>query len=130
MRSHKYQGLGNDYLVVLPEGAETVSPALVRRLCDRHHGIGADGVLLGGVVPGDSAASLRIFNPDGSEAEKSGNGLRIFARHLWDAGKVGDQPFEVRTRGGVVGCQVREGGAVVVVDMGEATSPSPCRAAI
>ena len=124
MRFHKYQGLGNDYLVVLPDGAEAVSPSLVRRLCDRHHGVGADGVLLGGVAPGDSVASLRIFNPDGSQAEKSGNGLRIFARHLWEAGMVDDQPFQVRTKGGVVSCQVQAGGGVVVVDMGEATFDS------
>ena len=54
---------------------------------------------------------MRIFNPDGSEAEKSGNGLRIFARYLWDQGRVGDAPFAVVTNGGrLVQCQVREGG--------------------
>jgi diaminopimelate epimerase len=53
---------------------------------------------------------LRIFNPDGSEAEKSGNGLRIFARYLWDQREVGPSPFAVATKGGVVRCEVRDQG--------------------
>ena len=61
---------------------------------------------------------LRILNPDGSEAEKSGNGLRIFARYLWDLGAVTDRPFEVLTPGGVVTCQVLSDGRSVTVEMG------------
>jgi diaminopimelate epimerase len=78
----KGHGLGNDYLVVDPEELDfAVTPANVRRLCDRHTGVGADGVLA--LVPSRRADfGLRIWNPDGSEAEKSGNGLRIFARFL------------------------------------------------
>jgi diaminopimelate epimerase len=112
----KYHALGNDYLVV--EGAalaEPLSPAQAQRLCDRHRGIGADGILLR--EPG-ATERVRIVNPDGSEAEKSGNGLRIFARYLFDRGKVGGEPFEVETAGGLVTCRVMAGGRTVSVDMG------------
>jgi diaminopimelate epimerase len=61
---------------------------------------------------------VRILNPDGSEAEKSGNGLRIFARYLFDRGLVGDEPFAVETAGGRVTCTVLDGGRSVSVDMG------------
>ncbi len=79
MLLQRYHGLGNDYLVLQdPAGLDTLGPALVRALCDRHTGVGSDGILL--PVPG----GLRIYNPDGSEAEKSGNGLRIFAQFRVD----------------------------------------------
>src|SRR5215467_6746993 len=85
-RSH---GLGNDYLVADPaELPFDVSPARVTALCDRHVGVGSDGLLLL-----DGALGLRIFNPDGSEAEKSGNGLRIFARWLVDTARVSTRLF-------------------------------------
>lgn len=71
--------------------------------------------------PSRGGLALRILNPDGSEAEKSGNGLRIFARYLWDGGRVGSEPFEITTRGGVVRCQVRDGGREVFVEMGVAS---------
>ena len=120
LRFHKYQALGNTYLVVEPGAEAAVSEALVRRLCDRHYGIGSDGVLIGG--PGTRAGfSLAIFNPDGSEAEKSGNGLRIFARYLWDSGRVGAEPFEVATKGGTVRCRIEGSGRAIAVDMGNAT---------
>ncbi|MFO8150097.1 MAG: diaminopimelate epimerase [Trueperaceae bacterium] len=119
MRFHKYQALGNDYLVLEAGGAEW-TPALVRAVCDRHLGIGADGVLVEDVAP-DGSLALRIFNPDGSEAEKSGNGLRIFARYLWDQGRVGGEPFALVTRGGVVRCQVRGAGRMVFVELGVAS---------
>ena len=61
---------------------------------------------------------LRLFNPDGSEFEKSGNGLRLFARYLWDAGLVQDVPFRVETPGGVVCCQVYPSSDQVRVEMG------------
>jgi diaminopimelate epimerase len=119
MRFWKYHALGNDYLVV--EGDEwghLLAPAAVRRLCDRHFGVGSDGVLVSLAGPAPGAFSLRIFNPDGSEAEKSGNGLRIFARWLWDRGRVGTSPFRVATPGGVVRCEVGDRGRRVLVDMG------------
>lgn len=120
MRFHKYQALGNDYLVAEGVEAESMHPTLVRRICDRHFGIGSDGILLETPVSGGEGFGLRIFNPDGSEAEKSGNGLRIFARYLWDRGSVGAKPFTVLTKGGRVCCEVRDGGRNVFVEMGTA----------
>jgi diaminopimelate epimerase len=118
----KYHGLGNDYLVIDGRvGAEcrsTVSPAWVRRVCDRHRGVGADGILLVGGDAEPGRASVRIFNPDGSEAEKSGNGLRIVARFLWDRGEVRSDPFQLSTPGGVVRCEVLDDGRSVRVEMG------------
>ena len=87
MRFAKYQALGNDYLVVEEdEWATRLTPAVVRRICDRHFGIGSDGVLVRYQGLDRDEIRLRILNPDGTEAEKSGNGLRIFARYLWDHG--------------------------------------------
>lgn len=120
MEFAKYQALGNDYVVVessqLPPGGP--APALVRAVCERHFGVGADGLLVSDGTSPKAGFSLRILNPDGSEAEKSGNGLRIHARYLWDLGRVGDAPFEVSTRGGSVRCRVLDGGRRVRVEMG------------
>ena len=120
---HKYQALGNDYLVL--EGAvPELTSSLVRRICDRHLGVGSDGILIGARSVSGGGFSMRIFNPDGSEAEKSGNGLRIFARYLWDNGFVGVEYFSVLTKGGVVHCQVRDKGTLVFVEMGRASFSS------
>jgi diaminopimelate epimerase len=118
----KYHGLGNDYLVIEAAAVEGVGPlpALARALCARHHGPGADGVLLD-EGPASGAVGLRILNPDGSEAEKSGNGLRIFARYLHDRGRAGLDPFPIRTLGGTVQATVAPGGRSVTVDMGRAS---------
>ncbi len=117
MRFSKYHALGNDYLVIgAGDLAEPLGPPRIRRLCDRHRGPGADGVLLHGA--GDPSHRLRIFNPDGSEAEKSGNGLRIFARFLFDRGLVGEAPFAVELPAGAVRCRVLEQGRSVAVEMG------------
>ncbi len=114
MKFRKYHGLGNDYLV-LEEGA--LNPAEVSAICDRHRGLGADGIL----EPISSRAAdigLRIWNPDGSVAEKSGNGLRIFARWLVEhRGALDDLTVELP--GGHVRCQVD--GAEVTVQMGQAS---------
>jgi diaminopimelate epimerase len=70
-------------------------------------------------LPSKSAlAGLRIFNPDGSEAEKSGNGIRIFCRHLWERGSVGGEPFLLETAGGIVRCRVRDPHHEIEVEMG------------
>lgn len=126
MKFHKYEALGNDYLVleggVLETAGGSPSASLVRRVCDRHRGVGSDGVLVGDIE--GQRFTLRIFNPDGSEAEKSGNGLRIFARYLRDRGLVGSDPFEVVTKGGRVACQVRDSGRTVFVEMGRASFDS------
>ncbi|MBN1922721.1 MAG: diaminopimelate epimerase [Anaerolineae bacterium] len=120
MRYLKYHALGNDYIVLPPAHAEA-PPATetVRRICHRHYGVGSDGILYGPLKSASCDFGLRIFNPDGSEAEKSGNGLRIFARSLYDEGRVGDAPFSVETRGGPVTCQILQGGRLVTVQMGE-----------
>ncbi|MFA4943633.1 MAG: diaminopimelate epimerase [Lentisphaeria bacterium] len=121
-RFWKYEALGNDYLVLDPaswgEGAPPPAAA-IRRLCDRHFGLGSDGILWGPLPAAGALCGLRIFNPDGSEAEKSGNGLRIFARFLLDSGRArAAAPFQVNTLGGVVECRVLAGGGRVRVGMG------------
>lgn len=116
MRFHQYQALGNDYVILERADADAdISSPLVRRLCDRHFGIGSDGILLEDTPP-DGRFALRIFNPDGSEAEKSGNGLRIFARYLYDQGRIGDEVLTIHTLGGEVRCRVRDGGRAVFVE--------------
>jgi diaminopimelate epimerase len=125
MRFAKYHALGNDYLVFEGKAVgDLLSPATVRRICDRHRGVGSDGILVRGECDADGRFPLRILNPDGSEAEKSGNGLRIFARYLWDLGAVTERPFEALTPGGVVTCQVLPGGRSVTVEMGRVSFSS------
>ena len=98
MRFKKYHAIGNDYLVMEAHVlGNLLTPAVVRRICDRHVGVGADGILVQGPRDAQGRFTLRIWNPDGTEAEKSGNGLRIFARALWDAGVVQAAPFPVVT---------------------------------
>jgi diaminopimelate epimerase len=119
MRFVKYHGLGNDYIVWDPAYAgKKLTPAQVRLLCHRNYGVGSDGVLLGPLESSEEGFSVRIFNPDGSEAEKSGNGLRIFSRYLWDQGMVRGDPFTIRTLGGTVTARVRKRGKEVIIDMG------------
>jgi diaminopimelate epimerase len=126
-------GLGNDYLVMNPkELGFKLTPRNIERICDRHWGVGSDGILV--LVPSKKADfGLRIFNPDGSEAEKSGNGLRIFARYLHATGKTKKTRFTVDTKGGLVTIELhidRHGDAeAVTVQMGRATfqpSALPC----
>jgi diaminopimelate epimerase len=124
LRFWKGHGLGNDYLVVDAAALPfPLLPAHARALCDRHRGPGADGVLLADA--GADPVGLRIVNPDGSEAEKSGNGLRILAAWLHGRGAVGDAPFPVALPGGVVELQVLAQGAAGVltvrVEMGHAS---------
>ena len=88
-------------------------------MCDRNYGIGSDGILIGPLPSENCDFRLRILNPDGSEAEKSGSGLRIFARYLWDLGLVNENPFTVETLGGKVVCHVHSGGKAVTVEMGK-----------
>jgi diaminopimelate epimerase len=125
MRFAKYQALGNDYVVVdAEEWQGWLNPPAIRRVCDRHFGIGSDGVLVREPRLAGAPERVRIFNSDGSEAEKSGNGLRIFARYLADNTTVELGWFAVRTRGGDVLCRVSEGGRMVTVDMGQVSFES------
>ncbi len=98
----KGHGLGNDYIALEPGILDfRLTRRAVQALCDRHRGVGSDGVLA--LVPSSRADyGLRIFNPDGSEAEKSGNGLRIFARYLHATRRTRRRTFTVDTPGGVV----------------------------
>ncbi len=124
MRFHKYQALGNDYMILeAPDPVNNLGAENIRTLCDRHFGVGSDGILLERPAP-VGMFGLCILNPDGSEAEKSGNGLRIFARYLWDSGRVGGEKFSVLTKGGPVLCQVLESGQTVFVEMGTASFSS------
>ncbi|MBH0204892.1 MAG: diaminopimelate epimerase [Nitrospira sp.] len=118
-------GLGNDYVVMDPkELSFKLIPKTIKAICDRNWGLGSDGILA--LVPSRKADfGLRIFNPDGSEAEKSGNGLRIFARYLHATGKTKKTHFTVETKGGLVTIDLhldrhRDAGAATV-EMGQAT---------
>ena len=85
MNFHKYHALGNDYLVLDAEDFPNIpSKEQIQKICHRNLGLGSDGILYGPIKSQNSDYGLKIFNPDGSEAEKSGNGLRIFARYLHD----------------------------------------------
>lgn len=91
----KYEAFGNDMMIADPAHFSLpLTPELIALLCDRHRGIGADGICYG-PLPDRPIPTMRFFNPDGSEAEKSGNGLRIFARYLWDAGYVSEKTFRI-----------------------------------
>jgi diaminopimelate epimerase len=124
MKFTKVQGLGNDFVMVngfeenIPE---TELPALSQRLCDRHFGIGADGLIL--VLPSRTANfRMQIINSDGSEAEMCGNGVRCFAQFVRSVGLTRESSIEVETLAGIIVPQVisqKEEGALVRVDMGQ-----------
>ena len=116
-------GLGNDYLVLEEGTAWRATPDAVARVCHRWEGLGSDGIVVlhrGEVAP----FRLRMFNPDGSEFERSGNGLRILAAHLFRSGRVASEPFDVEVGGERVRMQVHSadgrGEYDVSVDMGRA----------
>ncbi|BDA74887.1 diaminopimelate epimerase [Rivularia sp. IAM M-261] len=118
MKYSKYHALGNDYLVIAPEDVEIeLTKENIERICHRNFGVGSDGILLGPLPSQNSDFGLRIFNPDGSEAEKSGNGLRIFSRYLWDKQLVREE-FSIDTLGGKVKACVADSGKSVQVEMG------------
>lgn len=122
----KYHALGNDYLVYPPtESQPSWTPDQVRLICHRNFGLGSDGILEGPLPSTHAAFGLRIWNPDGSIAEKSGNGLRIFSRYLYDHGLVqAGSTFTVETGGGVVSAIVHGSGEEVTVDMGKVSFQS------
>jgi len=119
----KSHGLGNDYIVIDPAKMPfAVTPEAARLICDRHRGVGSDGILLVSKSEG-ADFGLRIFNPDGTEAEKSGNGVRIFAKFLREHGYTDRDRFTLHTPGGRVTCALEhENGRVaqITVDMGKA----------
>ena len=120
----KSQGLGNDYLVLDPRALPfDLTPEAVRVICDRHFGVGSDGILATDDADG-ADFGLRIFNPDGTSAEKSGNGIRIFAKYLREHGITDRERFRIRTAGGIVTVRLEMDGdrvARVTAGMGRAT---------
>lgn len=128
MRFHRYHALGNDYLVLNPADFPTwkTAPTVdqIRVVCHRNFGVGSDGILWGPLPSRQSEFGLRIFNPDGSEAEKSGNGLRIFSRFLWDQGLVKNPTFTVETPGGHVKSVIKNEGRLITVAMGSVSFDS------
>ena len=104
---YKYQALGNDYIVIDPNYFKiNLSKNLIKKICDRNFGIGSDGILYGPFWNKPSCQNfdvgIKIFNPDGSEAEKSGNGVRIFAKYLFNQGYIKENSFVLNTKGGKV----------------------------
>ena len=96
----KYHCMGNDYLVFDPNKNDLeLNAENIKKMCSRHFGIGADGILAGPYL-GENDFYVRIYNADGSEAEKSGNGMGIFAKYLRDAGYVQKTTISWKTLGG------------------------------
>src|SRR3954447_23020915 len=126
MKFEKWQALGNDYLIV--EAAALpweLTPARIKRICDPHFGVGSDGILLLAPVedPG-VVAELRIFNPDGSEAELSGNGAREAVMYLRRSGWTDDDEFTITTKGGPITPPIRSE-RECTLEMGRASTASP-----
>ena len=120
----KSHGLGNDYIVLDEANIDfELTNERIIRICDYHFGIGSDGILL--KVSSEKADfGLKIYNPDASEAEKSGNGLRIFCKFLYDYGFASKKEFSVETLGGIVYASIVEESSnkarTIKVDMGKA----------
>ena len=122
MRFTKWQGCGNDFVLVDCRKENVADfAATAKTFCDRHYGIGADGVLY--VLPGENADfTMRIFNADGTEAQMCGNGIRCFAKYLYDFGFADGKEFSVATKAGVMRPKIitgENGAELVEVDMGE-----------
>ena len=120
----KYQGLGNDFLIVegrqgqLPDAISNPDPAWVKRICDRRFGVGGDGLILALPPQAEGELRMRIINADGSEAEMCGNGIRCLARYLADTD--GDGPgrrWDIETLAGMIRPELMADGQLRV-DMG------------
>jgi diaminopimelate epimerase len=124
MRLTKHHGLGNDFLVLLDPGVDA-GPDLARAVCDRHRGIGADGLLVGGPATGDADLTMVLWNADGSPAEMSGNGIRCLVQGAMVAGVVDGPSVDVATAAGLRRVEVKPGPdertIEATVDMGDAT---------
>ncbi len=118
----KYQGLGNDFILI--DNRHTTKPVITTQqavaMCDRHFGIGADGVIF--ALPGDRGTdyTMRIYNSDGSEPEMCGNGIRCLAKFIADLEGIGEinKTYNIQTLAGVITPQL-QGDGKVRVDMGE-----------
>lgn len=121
MYFYKYHALGNDYLVIEPQkDVKSLTKKVIQIICHRNYGIGSDGILFGPFPSKKADFKLRIFNPDGNEAEKSGNGTRIFSRHLWERKLVGKK-FSLETVGGIVLVAILNPRKKIQIDMGKVT---------
>ena len=116
----RYHGLGNDYVVYDPNKNELeLTSGNVKLICDRNEGLGADGILEGPILEEDGM-HVRIWNPDGSQSETSGNGIRIFARYLRDAGYVQKKNFKIYMANGPVEATfLSEDGSKIRINMGK-----------
>jgi diaminopimelate epimerase len=120
----KSHGLGNEYVIFDSEHINfKMNETNIKKLCNIHFGIGSDGILL--KVPSSKADfGLKIYNPDGSEAEKSGNGLRIFSKFIYDDQWTKNKSFTIETKGGIVNASVIESknnrATIIKIDMGKA----------
>ncbi|MEO0258523.1 MAG: diaminopimelate epimerase [candidate division WOR-3 bacterium] len=104
----KSHGLGNDYIIFEKEKTNfTLNEKNIRLICDRNYGVGSDGILLLEKI-NNKEFKVRIFNPDGSEAEKSGNGIRILAKYIYDYGYTTEKEFYIHTLGGTVKASIIE----------------------
>ncbi|GAB6168055.1 diaminopimelate epimerase [Clostridium carnis] len=120
----KTHGLGNEYIVLDEENISfSLKEKAIQRICNVNFGIGSDGILLK-IKSNKADFGLKIFNPDGSEAEKSGNGLRIFCKYIYDYGFTKNKEFTVETLGGIVKANIIETSnnkaRFIEVDMGKA----------
>jgi len=119
----KSHGLGNDYIVIDPDRVDfTLSPEHVRLICDRNRGVGSDGILAVDRPRGADFA-VRIYNPDGSEAELSGNGVREAAMYLRRSGWTEDDTFSVRTAAGEI--RPRIDGELCTMELGQVRLQAP-----
>ncbi len=125
MTFEKYHALGNDYLVLDPRDGDLPGERDIRLICHRNYGLGSDGILYGPLDTDKADFGLRILNPDGSEAEKSGNGLRIFCRYLYDTERVRlGLDFTIDTPGGLVTCKILDPRDEIRVEMGQVSFDS------
>jgi diaminopimelate epimerase len=125
VRFEKWQALGNDYVIVDErELPFRLTPGRVRAICAPHTGVGSDGVLLISEADGDAVAEVRIFNPDGSEAELSGNGAREAILYLRRAGWTDQRQFSIRTAAGELRPTILSD-TTCRVDMGRARDEGP-----
>lgn len=119
---YKYHALGNDYIIIDPNESQiAMSPANIKLICDRNMGVGSDGILYGPIFESDRI-KLQIFNPDGSEAEKSGNGVRIMAKYMADRQYIKENKFSLSTLGGIVKVEIIDlKTGLITIDMGSVT---------
>lgn len=116
----KYHGLGNDYLIFDPNKHELeMTTERIKLICNRNFGVGSDGLLVGPVMDHDKL-ELKVYNPDGSEAQLSGNGVRIFGKYLKDAGYVQKSHFSINSLSGEQHIRyLNEEGTKIRVTMGK-----------